>query len=288
MNIYGTADLVQVALTFPAIDNHAHPLLKAEHRNAFPFEGLISEATGPALLEDAVHTLACYRATQQLSKLYRLSPGEPSWEAVKHARQTVDYEVLCRACMTPTSIQCILIDDGLGGSADLAEGYKWHDRFTSSPTKRIVRVEVLAEVCGTDASTPRAVLISVQSVLKKIFDTQLVENDMNFYSAHMEFRSELTRALQESGADPEVAGFKSIACYRTGLDIAVVPDLNDDDHFTQVEQCVTMVYLKYEATRALRLADKALNDYIVNLTLQVAGNYGKPGELFGKRRLRRL
>lgn len=152
MNFYGTSELVRVAFNYPAIDNHAHPLLKAEHRNALDFEGLISEATGPALTEDAVHTLACYRATQQLGKLYRLS-GEPTWEAIKQTRQNAEYEALCRACMGPTRIQCILLDDGLGGTdseldgpGDMAEGYKWHDQFTGSPSKRIVRVEVLAEV----------------------------------------------------------------------------------------------------------------------------------------------
>ena len=87
MNPYGTTELVKVALTYPAIDNHAHPLLKAEHRNAFDFEGLISEANGRALTEDAVHTVACYRATHQLSKLYRLS-ADTTWDGLKQARQT--------------------------------------------------------------------------------------------------------------------------------------------------------------------------------------------------------
>ena len=44
-------------------------------------------------------------------------------------------------------IQCILIDDGLGG-ADKHKmyDYKWHDNVAHSPTKRIVRVETVAEV----------------------------------------------------------------------------------------------------------------------------------------------
>ena len=145
MNVFGTSELVRVAITYPAIDNHAHPLLKAEHRDALNFDGVISEATGSALSEDAVNTLACYRATHQLAKLYKVS-GEATWEAVKQLRQTADYEALCRTCMGPTRIQCILIDDGLGGTSEYAEDYKWHDKFTTSPTKRIVRVEHLAEV----------------------------------------------------------------------------------------------------------------------------------------------
>lgn len=40
----------------------------------------------------------------------------------------------------------MLLDDGLGGVEEFAEGYAQHDRFTTSPTKRIVRVEIVAEV----------------------------------------------------------------------------------------------------------------------------------------------
>ena len=69
MNVFGTSELVRVAITYPAIDNHAHPLLKAEHRDALNFDGVISEATGSALSEDAVNTLACYRATHQLANI---------------------------------------------------------------------------------------------------------------------------------------------------------------------------------------------------------------------------
>lgn len=145
MNSYGTAQLARVALSYPAIDNHAHPLLKAAHRNEFPFEGLVSEASGAALTQDAVHTLACFRATQQLRQVLGLK-GEPTWEAVKAAREKLEYDALCKLFMDSTGIQCILIDDGLGGSSQYAEDYKWHNRFTRSPTKRIVRVEVLAEV----------------------------------------------------------------------------------------------------------------------------------------------
>ena len=131
--------------SFPAIDNHAHALLKIENRDAIPFEGLISEATGPALTEDAIHSLACYRATAQLGALFGLGK-DANWEDVKRRRKELDYDQLCRLCMEPTRIQCILIDDGLG-VRDMVYDYKWHDRYTGSPTKRIVRIEVVAQVC---------------------------------------------------------------------------------------------------------------------------------------------
>lgn len=137
-------ELFKAASTFPAIDNHAHPLLKAQYRSSMPFEGLISEAEGESLTHDSIHTLACLRATPQLAEILNLDNA--TWDGVKSARAKIDYDDLCRMFMQPTGIQCILIDDGLGGVKDFAENYKWHDRFTPSPTKRIVRIEIIAEV----------------------------------------------------------------------------------------------------------------------------------------------
>jgi hypothetical protein len=143
--------LARTAFTFPCIDNHAHPLLKAENRSSIPFEGLVSEAEGDALAHDAIYTLACFRATAQLSTLFGLAHDHHTWSDVKAARDQFEYDDLCRMCLEPTRIQCILIDDGLGGS-DLAESYSWHDKFTRNATKRIVRIETLAQVCHNNLS----------------------------------------------------------------------------------------------------------------------------------------
>lgn len=139
---YGAPKLFGTALHFPAIDNHAHPLLRDAHREDRPFEGLVSEADGEAL-KDSVYTVACMRATYSLGKLFGLK--DASWDDVKAKRAELHYLDLCRKCIEPTRIQCILIDDGLGVK-DLAEEVQWHDQFTKSPSQRIVRVEIEAEV----------------------------------------------------------------------------------------------------------------------------------------------
>ena len=130
----------------PVIDNHAHPLLRAQKRRFLSFEGLISEAKGPALVEDAPHTLACYRATKQLARLYGLKESS-TWEDVKSYRDRLDYRELCSLSFKNSGIEHILVDDGLDASLSLAENYKWNDQFISGCTKRIVRIEVEAEVC---------------------------------------------------------------------------------------------------------------------------------------------
>lgn len=139
--------LRDITFGYPAIDNHAHPLLKEVYRSEVNFDGLISEAQGPALAEDALHTLACYRATRQLGSLYEGVRDDPSWEDLKAARAKVPYDELCRKCFEPAKIQCLLLDDGLGGVEELCEDYRWHDGLSRSPSKRIIRVEVVAQVC---------------------------------------------------------------------------------------------------------------------------------------------
>lgn len=157
-------ELEAVCLRYPAIDNHAHPLLRSSHRHAIPFDGVISEASGLAAA-DAIHTVACYRATIELGRLFQINKSQdPSinashesliggedvtWDDVKAARDRLTYEDLCRLCFGPTRIQCLLLDDGLGGVAEMAEDYTWHNQFTWTPSRRIVRVEVVAEVSST-------------------------------------------------------------------------------------------------------------------------------------------
>jgi hypothetical protein len=144
MSRYHSADLLQVTRLYPAIDNHAHPLLSSANKNALPLEGIISEAGGDALINDAPHTLACFRGAGQLEQLFRMQING-SWDDVKERRDSMDYIELCRRCFDESNIQCILMDDGLAPKEKL-ENIGWHDQFTKYETRRIVRIETEAEV----------------------------------------------------------------------------------------------------------------------------------------------
>jgi hypothetical protein len=74
-------------------------------------------------------------------------------------------------------------------------------------------------------------------------------------------------------------GFKSIVCYRTGLDVA--PFLEDKSG-EQLLGAFLYLVKQYEKEKHIRLANKYLNDYVVRLTLEIAGNYDKPGNSPGK------
>ena len=85
--------LRDVVFNHPAIDNHAHPLLKEDCRRNLPFEGVISEAQ-PDAIKGAIRSLPGYRAARQLAELYGLDPDE-SCEEVKNHKDALEYDPLC-------------------------------------------------------------------------------------------------------------------------------------------------------------------------------------------------
>ncbi|KAJ7180592.1 amidohydrolase-domain-containing protein [Mycena filopes] len=247
--------LIETCYFYPAIDNHAHPILAEQYRDRFDFEGLISEAQGSALTVDSVHTLACRRAVPELAAILKIQ--NPTWDSVKATRSKLPYADLCALFMhrTVTGIQCMLLDDGLGGVEDFAEGYAWHDKFTSSPTRRIVRVEIVAE-----------------DILKSLFKPHSTSANFNCSVSILDsFNATFLAHLNGDATDETVVGFKSIACYRTGLDIAPSADSEES-----ILACLQDVFKTYQATGTIRLAHKPLNDHIVRTALEISGDCGKP------------
>jgi len=87
------------------------------------------------------------------------------------------------------------------------------------------------------------------------------------------FSVTLRERLVRSTEDPNVAGFKSIVCYRTGLDVSTVPN-----PAAEVEAlCSTYENFRSRTDLPLMLASKPLNDLVVRTTLEVAAERSKPG-----------
>lgn len=186
----------------PIIDNHAHSLLRPEALTKYPLISITTEAAG-----DAIHatstSLAHIRGVKQLAHV--LDCG-PTWEAVVAAieqRRIEDYEDWISECLD--GIETILVDDGLDAAEDVQD-YAWHNSFTRSGCKRVVRIEALAGRIIRD----HAAALDHAGDVGAAFDEVLGAFDA---------------AVRDAIADPEVVGFKSVICYRTGLDIPAVPDL---------------------------------------------------------------
>jgi hypothetical protein len=81
----------------------------------------------------------------------------------------------------------------------------------------------------------------------------------------------LRESLTLSAAHPDVVGFKSIVCYRTGLDVSL------SQSFAEQIDAIVRLHDEYKSTGAFRLAEKSLNDLVVRVALEVAAQAGIPG-----------
>ncbi|KAJ5296973.1 uncharacterized protein N7443_007866 [Penicillium atrosanguineum] len=227
--------------THPIIDNHAHNLLSrdvAADYDSYPLESITSEAHGRAL-ENARATLPLLRATNQLAELYDTPCA--TWDDVVAAHSLWvenDYDGLIRRSLEGT--QALLLDDLL--SDEDVESYDWHDQFTGSATKRIVRIEAVAA-----------------TIIGDLMSTERKEGETVWSKFRQRFLDVIDRAMDE----PAVVGFKSVVCYRTGLDVD--PYSGDEDLLT-----ASLHRVLDSGTRrsGYRVEEKPLNDWLVQQTLK--------------------
>jgi hypothetical protein len=191
-------ELMTAVHTTPIIDNHAHPLLIPSAQAKYPLLAITTEAGGDAM-KVTPSTLSHIRAVNQLSSLL----GCPAtWDDVVKAievEKAKPDDVWAKRCME--GIETILVDDGLDGKDEVFD-YAWHDRLTRSNCKRIVRIEKVAE---------------------DIIDQALKQHSASPDDIFSTLMHEFEKHVKEASSDPEVVGFKSVICYRTGLNIPPPP-----------------------------------------------------------------
>ncbi|RAL58830.1 hypothetical protein DID88_009140 [Monilinia fructigena] len=194
--------LIHAIRTIPLIDNHAHPLLIPSAKTRYPLLSIVTEANREAL--EATHSsLAHIRATNQLADVLSCPP---TWSEVSKAiaiENGKPGDIWAKRCLE--GIETILLDDGLNIGNDVFD-YSWHDKLTISKCKRIVRIETLAA-----------------EIVDRNLDMLTISED-KFFTSVLEG---LQEAINDALYNPDVAGFKSIICYRTGLDIARACPLED-------------------------------------------------------------
>jgi hypothetical protein len=258
--------LRHVANNFPIIDNHGHNLILPTHQDTVPFESITSEAQGRAL-RDTFKSLSHLRAAGQLRELYQCG-DDADWEDVLEQRTEwlrSDPERLNQRCFE--GVHALLIDDGLAGPGKV-HPYAWHDQYTKAPSKRIVRIETVAERL-------------MESILQEASESSL--GKATFYTdTWLTFTDEFEREIQEAIQDREVAGFKTVICYRTGLDIEPIYERAAREVGHPFERYVKSCIRK----RDFRIERKALNDYLVLRTLEIlserlprSGGLAKPLQL---------
>lgn len=249
-------DLSQIIRTYPVIDNHAHNILTED--NAYcsadmPFEGITSEAQGHALT-DHVHTsLAHMRGMKQLGELYQCNGTLQDVNACRYEWIRRDYPSLVKKCLEGT--HSILMDDGL--SPQVVHPYKWHRQFVPS-VYRIVRIEALA----TELLEQLAIAAGFLKVgLDADWDISQTESFL------VRFNTVFRNQIRTLANDPDVRGFKSVICYRSGLDVSLDSRNNFRPHQSLTGSSLLTAFHEFIQTAVrdhnYRIQRKEFNDYLV-------------------------
>ncbi|MBF2007463.1 MAG: amidohydrolase family protein [Chlorogloeopsis fritschii C42_A2020_084] len=214
----------------PIIDQHAHNLLRPEIANSSPYAAAFTEGYAPEIINyHARNTLFYRRSLREVAALLKCEPQE---EAILARRKSLGLEELTKLYFNAANLEAIFLDDGLQPGS--IQSLSWHEQFV--PVKRILRLEALAE--------------------------ELITESDDFKTFLEKFKSEI---------DPPpagVVGFKSIACYRTGLEIQPVSLAAAACSFYDLKQ-------EFEH-QPLRLANKYLIDFLLQQALLIAAKYQLP------------
>ncbi|WP_341524698.1 amidohydrolase family protein [Nostoc sp. UHCC 0302] len=217
----------------PLIDQHAHNILRPEVADRYPYAAAFTEGYDPEIINyHTRHTLFYRRSLREIAAVLDCEAQE---EAILARRNSLGIEHLTQLYFSAANLEAIYLDDGLQPETILP--LSWHQRFI--PVQRILRLEVLAE--------------------------ELIPQIGDFETFLETFNSQL------DPPPPGVIAFKSIACYRSGLNIQPVA----------VEVAVAQFYnLKQELqNQPLRLANKPLIDFLLQQALLIAAKYRLPVQL---------
>ncbi|KAF8755650.1 glutamine synthetase [Rhizoctonia solani] len=227
----------------PLIDNHAHNVFQTyDPSEKYPRESLVSEATGGAL-NDSIHSLPHLRMRKQLARFLGL-PADASWHTIQTRARSRNYETFCRDLIKVAGIQIILFDDGIVN--EFCHPISWHDRLTPYPNKRVVRIETLFESIVA-AVGPQAAFDDFIHAIKGFVD------------------------------DQEVVGFKSIAAYRSGLDVQ--PSNMETGSATSNAPIQFVEQSMEQATDSIppfRVEHPVVVKWLLNTTLSIISGRGKP------------
>lgn len=252
----GIQDLQQIIQTFPIIDNHAHNMLTEENAYGgaeYPFECITSEAQGHALT-DHVHTsLAHMRGIKHLAEFYQCPETLQDVKASRYEWVRRDYPGLIKKCFEGT--HAIMMDDGL--APEIIYPFKWHRQFVPT-VSRIVRIEaVAAELLEHLAHAAGFMRVGLDA------DWDISQTESFLVRFNTVFRNQI-RTLAN---DPDVRGFKSVICYRTGLDITLESRKNFRPHQSLTDSNLLQSFHHFlqKAVRdhKYRIEQKEVNDFLV-------------------------
>lgn len=214
----------------PVIDHHAHNVVRPEVMADIPYAAPFSEALDPETVSRFVPDVLAYRRSlRDLAELFGVEPNE---EALLGVRRELGLEALTRRCLDAANIEALYLDDGF--AQELLEPLDWHRQFV--PVQRVLRLEVLAQDVLARSDSLAGFLDAFRAALDPLPDG--------------------------------VVSFKSIAAYRTGLQIDTVDEAAAEAAF--------QAHKRRHGEAAGRLDAKPLVDLVVREGMRVAARHALP------------
>jgi uncharacterized protein len=214
----------------PAIDQHAHNVVRSDIAAQTPYSVAFTEGYDPTIVNHHARRSFCY--ARSLRDIAALLDCEPTEAAILAQREKLGFDGVSDRCFKAANLSAILLDDGF--LSDHILSWEWHQQF--APTYRLLRLEWLAET--------------------------LISQSNQFETFLEWFRSEL------DPPPPGVVGFKSIAAYRTGLDIQPTPLEVAEAAFYEIKAEIP--------EGSVRLMNKPLIDFLVHFGLEIAAQHQLP------------
>ncbi|KAI8014916.1 Protein fluG [Camellia lanceoleosa] len=229
------AELREAVEGVEVVDAHAHNLVALD--STLPFLQCFSEAYGDALLL-APHTLNFKRGIRHIAGLYGT---ELSLDGVQKYRKGNELQSISSICFKAARIAAVLIDDGI--EFDKMHDIEWHRNFAPM-VGRILRIEHLAE---------------------KILDEGRPDGSTWTLDSFTE-----TFIGKLKSVSNKIVGLKSIAAYRSGLEI--------NTNVTRKEAQAGLVEV-LNAGSPVRITNKNFIDYLFVQSLEVAIQYDLPMQI---------
>src|ERR671910_2380914 len=224
-------DLAQV----PIVDNHCHGiLLDQDFGDIASWRGAFTESTDPGMAWDHVSTTAFYgRLTRTLAGFLACEPEE---QAVFAARTGKDGREFAATLLRAANVDTLLLDTGF------------------PPPQKVLPVPELGELGGCRTEPVLRLEVLMESLLAG-YDTLAATEEA------------LTAALEDVRAGGHVA-LKSIAAYRTGLDIREWSREEAEASFRE--------YRRSALNGSTRLVHKPLLDSLLHVAFALAADQEVP------------
>ncbi|KXS21424.1 hypothetical protein M427DRAFT_130898 [Gonapodya prolifera JEL478] len=240
----------------PLIDNHTHMIMKG-YSDRENLHASFSEAEGDAR-DDVKRALAYRRAVKDLATYLNVPVTEAAAKCIERAKQ--DEQAFARDMIKASGVSQLLFDEGLYGDFYPSS---WHD-FLAKPHKRILRLERVAEDC-----------------LRVLALKDVTATTGNLVST---FEQAFMAALEP---DASVVGYKSVAAYRSGLEVdpnaltnnavvGAIPGILASYLGTLSAQIASGKASGKAQPPRVRVAEKKFVDWIVNLGIRNCVKHGLP------------